>query len=98
MSWFFGGKTSRHVATQPEPFAALIDCLAQDGLADEAAKLNVVLRETAWTTGTEFIGAFGLQMRSMRRSIRRRASAETKAAFRSAAKVVRGVWPLMFWF
>lgn len=84
--------------TQPNPFVVLIDRLAQDGLADEAVRLNELLRQTAWTTGTEFLGEFGLAMKRMRKSVRSRASAETKAAFRSAAKAVRKAWPLMFWF
>ena len=83
--------------TQPDPFAVLIDRLAQDGLTEEATRLNVILRQTAWTTGTEFLGAFGSEMKSMRRSVRRRATAETKAAFRSAAKVVKKCWPRIFW-
>ncbi len=87
----------RGAETQPDPFAVLIDHLAQDGLTDEAARLNVILRQTAWTTGTEFLGAFGLEMKSMRRSVRRRASVETQVAFRSAAKVVKKCWPRMFW-
>lgn len=98
MCWLLKTKISRHTETQPDPFAVLIDRLTQDGLTDEAARLNVHLRQTAWTTGTEFLGVFGLEMKNIRKSVRRRASPETKAAFRSAARVVRKAWPLIFWF
>jgi len=81
-----------------DPFPDLIDRLRQDGLIDEANTLNVLLREMAWTTGTEFLGEFGLAMKKMRKTVRRCASAETKAAFKASAKVVRRAWPQMFWW
>jgi len=62
MCWFLTTKTARRTETQSDPFAALVDHLVQDGLSDEAARLNVLLRQTAWTKGTEFLSAFGLAM------------------------------------
>jgi len=85
--------------TQNDPFGALIDYLKKDGLNDEAAKLHVLAREMAWTTGTEYLGEFGHAMASMRKVVKHRASAETKVAWRASAKVIRKAWPsLWYWF
>lgn len=70
-------------------FSVLIECLSKDGLADEARRLNTLVNETAWTTGTEFLGELGLAIKMMRRPVRRYGSAKTKTALRLAAKVVR---------
>ncbi len=98
MRWFSRAERPSRADSLDSPFAVLIDRLAQDGLTDEAARLNTLLRETAWTTGTEFLGEFGLAMKGMRRAVRKRARPETRAAFNAAARVVRKTWPLMFWF
>ena len=83
---------------QGSPFVLLIERLAHDGLTYEAARLDILLHRTAWTTGTEFLGAFGKEMRTMRRSVRLRASDDTKAAFKAAKRAVTKAWPWMFWF
>jgi len=86
------------VETKEDHFAVLIDRLRADGLVDEAAELDILLRHMAWTTGTEFLGEFGLAMKKMRRTVRRKAGAETKAAFEEAARAVKKAWPHMFWW
>ena len=98
MRFFCRGEASQKDPAQTDPFVVLIDQLRQDGLIEEADRLNVHLRETAWTTGTEFLGEFGLEMKRMRKSVRRLASAETKATFRAAARVIKKTWPHLFWF
>ncbi len=82
---------------EPTPLAMLIDHLKEDGLADEAEKLNTLLRKVAWTTGTEFLGEFGLEMKAVKKSSWKRMSAKTKATFASAARLVKKTWPTMFY-
>jgi hypothetical protein len=77
------------------PCAALIEALKGDGLLAEAETLDTLLRHTAWTTGTEFLGEFGLAMRKVRASAGRRMSGKTRACYKEAARAVRKAWPLM---
>jgi hypothetical protein len=79
--------------TEPSPFAMLIDCMKENGLADEAKKLDTLLRGAAWTTGSEFKGEFGLEMKNIKRSSWNRMSEETNACFKSVADTILKVWP-----
>lgn len=81
----------------PDPQATLIACLRRDGLHAEAARLHALRFETAWTTGSELLGEFGLAMKAMRRTVRRQGGTQTRAAFAAAKRVVRRAWPQMFW-
>ncbi len=82
--------------SQRDPFALLVECLKKDGLTEASDKLHILRHEMAWTTGTELIGEFGQAMVSMRRVVKRGASAETKDAWRESARIVRKAWP-SFW-
>jgi hypothetical protein len=79
--------------TKPSPFATLIDCLKEDGLAAEVKKLDYLLREVAWTTGSEFQGEFGLEMKNIKKSSWNRMSEKTKACFKSVADTILKAWP-----
>ena len=75
------------------PFAALIESLQGDGSTDEARQLDVLLRQVAWTTGSEFLGEFGRAMKALKATHWHRMSDKTKACFRDAAAAVRKAWP-----
>ena len=79
--------------TEPSPFATLIDYMKENGLADEAKKLDTLLREVAWTTGSEFRGEFGFEMKNIKRSSWKRMSEKTKASFKSVAGMILKSWP-----
>lgn len=52
--------------TEPNSFGSfekLIELLAVDGLAPESEKLENLLKKVAWTSGSEFYGEFGLEMK-----------------------------------
>jgi hypothetical protein len=78
---------------KPSPFEQLIEYLAEDGLADESEKLGFLLRKVAWTTGSEFYGEFGQEMKKIKAGSWNRMRAETKAAFKECAEMVCKVWP-----
>jgi hypothetical protein len=78
---------------EASPFAILIDYLKQDGLAADAEQLNTLLRESAWTTGSEFLGEFGLRMKELKTAQWHRMNPKTRASFRSAARAIMKVWP-----
>jgi hypothetical protein len=75
------------------PFEALIQNLAGDGLTDAASELDMLLRHIAWTTGSEFLGAFGAAMKAVKATHWHRMSHKTKACFRDAAIPVHAAWP-----
>jgi hypothetical protein len=79
--------------TKPSPFATLIDCMKEDGLAAEVKKLDDLLREVAWTTGSEFQGEFGLEMKNIKKSSWNRMNEKTKACFKSVADMILKAWP-----
>jgi len=67
--------------------------MKEDGLAEEAKKLENLLREAAWTTGSEFQGEFGLEMKDIKRSSWKRMSEKTKASFKCVASMILKSWP-----
>jgi hypothetical protein len=81
------------VKEEPSPFAILIDYLEEDGLAADAKQLNTLLRDVAWTTGSEFLGEFGLRMKELKTTQWHRMSSKTRASFRSATRAIVKVWP-----
>ena len=78
---------------EESPFAILIECLTQDELTDEARELDVLLREVAWTTGSEFLGEFGQKMKEIKTTQWDHMQDGTQAAFTNAAGAVLKVWP-----
>ncbi|MFC1467179.1 hypothetical protein ACFLQY_00580 [Verrucomicrobiota bacterium] len=75
------------------PFSHLIDCLKEDGLATAARKLDFLFREVTWTTNSEFLGAFGMEMQKTKRSYWDRMDDATKEAFSSVAQNIQRIWP-----
>ncbi len=80
---------------QQGPYADLIDHLRQDGLLQEAKELETLLLHVAWTTGTEFIGEFGLKMKSLKTAQWDRMSDKTRQSFKKAAEAILTVWPMI---
>ena len=79
---------------EQSPFATLIDCMKDDGLATAAKRLDLLLHNEAGTTGSEFQGDFGLEMKRIKRSPAwYRMSRKTKATFGSVAAMILKVWP-----
>jgi hypothetical protein len=74
-------------------FAALVESLRRDGATDEARQMDELLRHVAWTTGSEFLGEFGLAMKALKAAHWNRMSDNTKSCFRDAAAAVRKAWP-----
>ena len=79
--------------TKPSPFATLIDCMKNDGLDAGAKRLDLLLHKVAWSTGSEFQGDFGLEMKNIKRSSWRRMSRKTRTTFGSVADSILKVWP-----
>jgi hypothetical protein len=76
------------------PFASLIDCMKNDGLAAGAKRLDLLLRgKVACARESDFQGDFGLEMKSIKRTSWRRMSFKTKATFGSVAGMILKVWP-----
>ena len=78
---------------EPSPFALLIDYVERDGLAADAKQLSTLLRDVAWTTGSEFLGEFGLRIKELKKTQWHRMSPKTRASFRSAARAIMKGWP-----
>lgn len=77
----------------PSPFAILIACLEEDGLLSDSRAFDVLLRQVAWTTGSEFMGEFGKKMKQLKASQWSHMSGKTRSAFRAAADDIKTVWP-----
>lgn len=75
------------------PYQDLIDHLSDDGLATPSAKLDCLLHDRAWTTRSDFLGAFGSEMERIKAGYWDRMSDRTKASFSEAAQLVLRVWP-----
>jgi len=75
------------------PLTTLIESLEGDGLTEEARQLNVLVRQVAWTTGSEFLGELGQAMKALKATHWNRMSDKTKTCFRGAAAAVRKAWP-----
>ena len=80
--------------TKQSSFVTLIDCMKDDGLAAGAKRLDMLLHnKVAWSTGSEFQGDFGLEMKNIKRSSWRRMSPKTQTSFGSVAHMILKVWP-----
>ena len=82
--------------TEPKSFGSfekLIELLAIDRLALESEKLEDLLKKVAWTSGSEFYGEFGLEMKKIKSEKWRKMSPETRAVFDLCVFEVRRVWP-----
>jgi len=77
------------------PLTTLIESLERDGLSEEARQLNVLFRQVAWTTGSEFLAELGRAMKALKVTHWNRMSDRTKTCFGDAAAAVRKAWPQM---
>jgi hypothetical protein len=77
------------------PYQQLIESLTDDGLLTPAKKLNCLLCEMTWATGSEFLGAFGSEMENIKQSYWNRMSETTQSSFAASARIVLKTWPKM---
>jgi phage-related protein len=77
------------------PYQSLINCLNDDELATPAKKLHFLLCDVAWTTSSEFLGAFGSEMEKIKQTYWDRMSEATKSSFTTSAKSILKTWPKM---
>jgi hypothetical protein len=56
----------------------LIEKLNAAGFMDEAGKINSLMHETAWTTGSELIGELSIALRTMKQGYPKEISDEIK--------------------
>jgi len=77
-------------------FSRLIQQLRDEHFEEAAERLDVVLNRMAWTTGTELIGELGLAIRDFERT-KPQVTSSLRASLKECKKVVRHVWPLLFW-
>jgi hypothetical protein len=56
----------------------LIEKLSASGFNDEAGKINSLMHETAWTTGSELLGELSLALKSMKQKYPKEISDEIK--------------------
>jgi hypothetical protein len=75
-----------------EIFDELIAQLRTEGHYNTAQRLQVLLREVAWTTGSELIGEFGREILAFQ-SVTQRATPELQRLLRGCMDEVRRVWP-----
>lgn len=78
---------------EPSIFAVLIESMKEDDLASEANQLDALLRHVAWTTGSEFLGEFGLKMKTLKSAQWNRMSDKTRESFANVAVAILKVWP-----
>jgi hypothetical protein len=73
-------KTSKYKSL--DDFYKAIDFLAEklnrNGFKEDAAKLNSLMHETAWTTGLELMGELSLVLKSMKQKYPAEISTEIK--------------------
>jgi hypothetical protein len=73
-------------------FEKLIRQLRADSHAAAAEKLDTILHRVAWTTGSELLGALGLEIAAFQRATPE-VSAELQATLASCMQMVKRVWP-----
>jgi len=76
-------------------FSDLIDALSKDQLPTPSKKLDFLLRDVAWTTSSEFLGEFGVEMNKIKKAYGDRMSADTKEKYSIVALQINKVWPDM---
>ncbi len=76
----------------PDPFNDLIRDLGRDGLAAESSQIDQILHHTAWTTGSELLGALGLALQRLWPMVKGHCSTRTKNDFKRSAKLIRAAW------
>ena len=74
-------------------FEELIALLRTDGLSDKARKLNTLLHEVAWTTGSELIGELGSEIKRIEKDSSLQMSMVTRNKIDECFQIVRRVWP-----
>jgi len=74
-------------------FDKLIAELRADGHLETAQRLDVLLHEVAWTTGSELIGELGLVIQGFERAASGPLSPELRESIRTCMSEVRKVWP-----
>ena len=79
--------------TTENKFFALVDALSKEGLVIESEKLDFLINKVVWTTGSEFLGEFGIKMKEIKETCWGNMQDQTKTVFSDAAKEVLHVWP-----
>ena len=77
------------------PFTCLINDLKDDGLPTASKKLSFLYNDMAWTTGSEFQGAFGSEMEKIKQSYWERMSEASQASFMDSAEIILTTWPTL---
>lgn len=80
------------MSAQGNCFEELIGRLRIEGHNVTANKLDCLLHETAWTTGSELMGELGLEILAFQRSAVG-VSAELQRSLNDCMSAVRKVWP-----
>ncbi|MEW6348735.1 MAG: hypothetical protein AB1646_06705 [Thermodesulfobacteriota bacterium] len=77
-------------------FDELIGTLRSEGYEDTAQRLHVILRQTAWTTGSELLGELGLEILAFQR-VTRSVPTELQNLLGRCMKMVKKAWPLLYY-
>jgi hypothetical protein len=74
-------------------FDELIASLRNDGCADDADRMHILLHEVAWTTGSELIGELGQELKRIEQQGAHKRPAYTLDRIEECFRMVFRVWP-----
>jgi len=80
-----------------EEFDELIDALRGQSLNAPANRLHSLLHETAWTTGSEFLGELGNEIRKIRKQHGRELDSQTREKIRICLSGINKVSSPTLW-
>lgn len=74
-------------------FDELIALLRHDGFSAQADRLNVLLHQVAWTTGSELLGELGQKLKEIEKRESTKLSGESREKIGECFRMVFRVWP-----